>query len=1190
MAEVFPEQSDINLDDAYLDRLEKQRIEALNERARRIMRAQPQPDATPAPAAPAEVDAGAGAEEESTFRKIQRQVSPTEFLGGALDALDENFNTLRLVSESGNKFLMETLGVPGLIIGDDGWKLSTDFGEFSQTDDIGGLLPDMGDKERGSFARGIGQFAANYIALGKAFKAMGVMQGAGRFASGANSAVRSALATASGFEAMDNPVNAIVQTFPSLEGQISEFMASDEEDPELLNKLRIGMIDMGAGAVVDTSIGMLRGLRRMSKQSKQIMSAADQAENIRLEMDEVRDNFRQIIGDADDERLIIPAAERVADQAPAPAAVTDAASDIAAAAEPPTAAIAPDDEGVFINWARIESSDDVKSVIQELADADAPAINEARRGVRTNVETALSADELNAWDILEGRRKGEPLNAEQSLAVRRLWTASGRKVLDLARSVQAGGGVAEKTAFRKMLAVHSTIQEQVIAARTETARALQSWRIPAGEIGDFTSVVDDLRVRTELDVTTERLAEGILTLSANGSPKQVDDFIYASGRLGMLSKAAQKGADMVTQLYYASMLSGLHTQARNIIGNTGMMGLNVAERRLASSIGRFFDDEQVARGEAGAMMFGMVQGARDAFRISAKSRAVAEAEGRVAGGFIDALRSGDSGFGIGKVETGSIGAFSAEKLRLDPQSGWGRAANWIDVGTQVPQRLLGAFDEVFKTANFRAEVMAQAHRKAQDELKRGLISKVDFPDRITELINNPDEYVKVASRQQAEMATFTRRPNDTSTWQAMRAVSRIPVLGKLVLPFSRTPYNIAVESIERLPIAPLSQKWRQDMMAGGARADIAMAKMGLGSMFLAVSADLAAQGYLSGDMSGLSVSGAERELKSRLGERPMTLRVPLGENGETRTFSFRGLDPLTFSLGIAANTVEILSDDDFSDADKDYEDVATAAMLAIGAQFVSANYMSGAADFFDAMSDPKRYGENYFERLGSVVVPQAVAQVSRQMDPTVREANTMWEAVIAKTPYSVGLEPRMDALGQELRRESGLGKTYDFLSPIYSSKEEVQPISREEQRLGIAIGKPNRRISIDGITINLKKFPHIYTEYQRLQGQTMTATVDGAPVIVNSIGYVSTGQPMMEELNAIVEGRHPFSPIYQMGTDGTDGDKANFLQLIVREHRKEARRHLVDMFPELRSELQSRAGERQERVFGPQRLDMFGSF
>lgn len=133
-------------------------------------------------------------------------------------------------------------------------------------------------------------------------------------------------------------------------------------------------------------------------------------------------------------------------------------------------------DGVYINFARIETGDDVKEALQEMADAFKGDIDEARRGVRSNEATQEAADALGMTveDVL-ARRQGQGFNAEEALAARRLLTASGEKLLEAARKAAApGAGPADQFVFRKMMATHYAIQAEVIGARTETARALQA--------------------------------------------------------------------------------------------------------------------------------------------------------------------------------------------------------------------------------------------------------------------------------------------------------------------------------------------------------------------------------------------------------------------------------------------------------------------------------------------------------------------------------------------------------------------------------------------------------------------------------------------------------------------------------------------------------------------------------------------
>jgi hypothetical protein len=133
---------------------------------------------------------------------------------------------------------------------------------------------------------------------------------------------------------------------------------------------------------------------------------------------------------------------------------------------------------VFLNMARIKSRDDVKEALQLFADADAEAINAKRRGKVSNAQTAREAQkEFTELTDLIGRKPG-PMSAAEAVAARRMLTASGEQTVALARkAADPGATSADLYNFRRAMLVHYAIQSEVIAARTETARALQSWSI-----------------------------------------------------------------------------------------------------------------------------------------------------------------------------------------------------------------------------------------------------------------------------------------------------------------------------------------------------------------------------------------------------------------------------------------------------------------------------------------------------------------------------------------------------------------------------------------------------------------------------------------------------------------------------------------------------------------------------------------
>jgi hypothetical protein len=96
----------------------------------------------------------------------------------------------------------------------------------------------------------------------------------------------------------------------------------------------------------------------------------------------------------------------------------------------------------------------------------------------SNAQTAREAQkEFTELTDLIGRKPG-PMSAAEAVAARRMLTASGEQTVALARkAADPGATSADLYNFRRAMLVHYAIQSEVIAARTETARALQSWSI-----------------------------------------------------------------------------------------------------------------------------------------------------------------------------------------------------------------------------------------------------------------------------------------------------------------------------------------------------------------------------------------------------------------------------------------------------------------------------------------------------------------------------------------------------------------------------------------------------------------------------------------------------------------------------------------------------------------------------------------
>lgn len=1157
----------------------------------------------------------AGARKEGAARWLNRNLNPWQGVKGAVAGVEQTALAAFDVVDAASEFQRSgelQIGGPagpaltafGLI---DEMMSGGENGDFSdnQRATLEALIPTFAEPEGGSLVYKLGQFLAPFTAAGK-LPGIAQLAASGRAGQLTASAIQGAAADFAAFAPTEERLANFLTELdsPLLNNAFSQWLAADPNDSAMEGRLKNAVEGLGLGVATDLFFSGLKLAGRAIRARMQLPEAVTDAQIFADEADKVGrqvEILREQLGDPEDVagplvRVAEAPAGAAADGAVRPQdydpeAVADAlvggGTDAAgrAAEAVPRGTLGEQGSEIMVNWARIDSPDDIRAAIQDMADLGSESIEAARRGRQTWADTRAEASAVDAWEALRNRGKGGLLNAGQMTAARELWTSSARKTLDLARAVRADPSPMNQVAFRKMLAVHHAIQTEVIGARTEVARSLASMRMPVGDTLLSGARLEDLvQEATTHTGHTQALAERLVMSEATGRIDVADAMVYGA--------PSTKTADAVAQLWYFSLLSGPHTHARNFLSNISVLPLTVLERKVGSLLSRTVGSGEMVDGEAAALAFGQIQGIRDAFRISAAGRRMLREFGETAmsistpakraqmeqqrqamaegaeefGGFWRSLATGESGFGIGKVDQPRLGAFSAEKLEIDPQSPLAAVANVVDAVTMLPSRALAAGDEIFKTANYRGELNAQAARQATKEVQSGAITKDAYLDRVTELVNNPSESMRLLAQRSAQTNTFTNAPENTRVWQAMQSFGRIPGVGKLVLPFTRTPYNLATFAFRRTPLGFFARSWRDDVFRrGSAHRDMALTQMATGTALLGMFYDMALSGDITGDGPA---DHRQRQQLRRQGVQPRSVRFKVGPGDDDyRYFSFRGLDPIGAHLGLAANLAEIISstDADLDDPDSDVSQLVTATVLASMAQVTSANYMQGVADLVEALGDPTRYGESYIERLVGSVVPTGVAQVARTSDPMIREVESMGDAIRARTPgLSADLPARRDAWGRALSRRSSLGPQYDALSPMYARDFAPQPIDKELDKIGVFIATPSTRVTFDRAgSINLDNFPGAYSRWLKMAGQEI------------QLDFGAGGKKtMLDTLNTMVSGTSTRIGRAYADERMNDPAREDLIRSIITKYREVAKPQLLEKFPALRNEVTRRQEER----------------
>jgi len=774
------------------------------------------------------------------------------------------------------------------------------------------------------------------------------------------------------------------------------------------------------------------------------------------------------------------------------------------------------DKAININLARIESEDDIKKVLTRVSEIYQTEIQTARRGVRPNEMTKRTANLLGMTpeDLLQ-RRRGQAFNAEEALAARRVLVSSAENIHGLAQKVKTLDATDEdKFAFRRALNVHYAIQAQVSGMTAEAGRALQQFNIKATSSEGRTQAIKEFLGHLPGDVTIEKMADAISTIdSVEGVTKAIPQMLRATTK------------DMFLEAWINGLLSGPHTHAINSLSNSLNAVWQVPERYLAALWGRVLPGEQVIKEtEALHQAYGLVEGFKDGIKA-----------------FAQVAKTGMGTDEFTKLEASRYRAITAENVRRLPaikklapnalQEGGvaAKAVDFMGETIRLPGRFLMAEDELFKSVGYRMELRAQAFRMASQE---GLTGQARA-GRMAEILRDPEGLapnVHLAAIDASRYATFTN-PLESKLLGAL-SQSKNPVI-KLIVPFVRTPTNILKYAFDRTPFAMASSRIRADINAGGARRDLALARISMGSMLMGTAAVMAAEGRITG--GGPSDPKLQANLR-RQGWQPYSIKI-----GD-KYVQYGRLEPLGMLFGLAGDFAEItgLAGEELT---PEAENLASAIVMSISKNVTSKTWLRGISEAVQAMDDPDRYGNRYIQNYARSLVPSIIAQAERTIDPEMEAVYGMVDSIKSRIPgYSSDLKPRRDLWGDPISTQWGTGKrtwaeiAYQTVSPIYISEGKPSAIDKELTRMKIGLSKPQRKQSIAGVPMELTH--ELYDEFIQL-----------------STKNVLNGKDLKEFLNEFVK-----SPDYKQMSDERKGEE---IRDIMTRARNIAKNKMIGKYPQL---------------------------
>ncbi len=680
-----------------------------------------------------------------------------------------------------------------------------------------------------------------------------------------------------------------------------------------------------------------------------------------------------------------------------------------------------------INLRNLNAPEDIRAALRDISKKAGDFI-EARRGVQTNEMTAQLAKEMGMKpkELLE-RKPGTAFNAEEIFAARVMMMKSIKRLAAMAKQASTSQSLADAAEFMKAYTRHVAIQEQIARMTAEAGRALQQFKMMAGDtyFQAAERIIDSAKSKNK---NRPLGAKNKLGQDAAIDLAQMIDALNDPAKINKFTREAFKVTvwDMIREFWINAILSGPRTHTTNIGGNIIPALWQIPETAVAATIGTFHGGEKVRIMEATARLSGLIEGTKDGLVAAAAT-----------------IKTGEPTDLVSKLEN--------HRKRAIP--------GVLGTIVRTPGTLLMAEDDLFKAMNYRAELHTLATRQALREKKTGK----SLSTRISELIDDPPPSMKKAAHEAAIYSTFQSKLGPIGS-HITGLRDKIPG-GYLILPFIRTPGNLMKYAAERTPFGFLMQGVRENLSGknGNVARDTQIARMALGSAIAAVTASYA----LAGMISGAGPDDPEERAVWLKFHQPYSIKVG------GKWYSYQRYDPFALIIGVTADMIELGEAVSEADADK----VGAMIIGAISNNLLDKTWLSGPARFIEAIHESERYGASYLRNLAGSVVPSVVNQINQAyFDPVLRDARTTLDAIKARLPYySQTLPPRRNIFGEEIRREGALGP--DILSSIYVSTEKDFPIGREMLKLHYFPSVPKSEINGNPLS------PEQYDKYTEIAGK-----------------------------------------------------------------------------------------------------------
>lgn len=551
------------------------------------------------------------------------------------------------------------------------------------------------------------------------------------------------------------------------------------------------------------------------------------------------------------------------------------------------------------------------------------------------------------------------------------------------------------------------------------------------------------------------------------------------------STFGQKVWDQLIRVRYNFMLSSVRTHAANIAGSTGSLVFenlmvnpvrminNRAELGIRYIANRTFGsrnltpEERLPLSELIEQPLGTITAIGEAARVF----------GRVVRGDTQ---------GMGKV-------YNELGMRMDRSFSTaesGIAGQALD----MPTRVLEAEDAFFRAihVNSRLDVLARREAVALGE-------DAAEAQRIYEDIRqNPPEHMRDDAMEYAAKLTFTNDPSAYGefmrmVYRSMQEVQDNP-LGRIILPFVRTPANLAGYALETTGLNTLTapRKLVQDLTGKDAiaRAD-ALARLEIAAGLIFFFKEMWENGDITGDNP---YNRSLQRAREAWGWRANSIRI-----GDSY-YELNRIDPTGLVIGTVATVHDAIAMAD----EEDLPTVGVISVLSLASMITDRSMLAGLGDVIElAQASPgttgRQVGRFTARQLSSFAVPNIIRDFREAADP-YRRAQAVPRDVSGATyeafrksmanaipGWSGELPPQVDATGRDMVH--GGSAIFRAFSPVRRSDIIDDHVAIAWTITGTPVSRPNERLNVPGSPVEIDVLSldgydgWVYREYQKFIGE-----------------------------------------------------------------------------------------------------------